>query len=1104
MTAQTVYQKVVRLSLRSAVNLSKRRLDELSAGIGELRQLLSCVVCCQLLVDPYVPKGKHCHHYVCRLCIRGRKRLMSRCRQCEDCSDFKTYEENRLMAVQLLCYKTLCVHLLQSSMFTQLAGQFPDLSHVAQFPRIRLPPMTTQEFIREGTNYDDIRETFLPQPDLPFLKNLPLSLPAETPPTTAATTPELPYEQNLPEQLSITDIEMEAAATAEQSQFSHPLPLMPTGSRMGLMAVQPPFILNEGSLSTEAGYTENSWNELEQVDLSDAVSMSSFPNNTTGYAMTYVMPTAASTPFESHPPQALQIGQVVRIEASPQPALLAITTAEVELFPSQKRKIAQLDMDQEQELQNQAVAPASVSQLVLQQEQELQNQAVAPASVSQLVLQQEACLENVSHDAAYLQNIIQDEAYLENVSQEEGYLETVSQESFLESVSQLVIPEIVSQEKSQEMVHQDTIQESVYQEKSQEISSQDVVQESASQDTCAESVTEEIYKEIVIEEVYQESASQEAGTQEQSVIKGIYQEIVRPSASQETASKKTSKEESVAEEIYQEIVRPSASEESERKKTSKEESVAEEIYQEIVRPSASQESASKKTSKEESVTEEIYQEVATPSASQESASKKTSKEESVAEKRYQDVATTNKKASQEKDVVEEIIEEVARTSEEFSEEERLTEELYQAIARTSAPQETSSQATSQGNASSNESYEEVTSSEEELSSSQEYTPTTTTRDKKKDTEINPASSKRSCAITENPFKLKANKAPSPTRIQGPVSNPVPVPVPVPVPAKLSSTKTSVKSSAKTTTKITTTGSSRRSAGKTKEKPPKPICRCGTSGVAVNPKTTCRNTRCPCYKSGNTCTNCHCVGCHNPHKTDFLDSDDEDEEFELENLEPTSLPNPQNEKKSTTTATPTATTTAKATPAPTAKTTATPTATKEVNAEKAASSQGGISLVPLSNLQQSQHPLVLVQNENGEYQGFNIFQGTVPIDPATVGFLRVQLQNNDPKSKVPQYAYVMPHPTLMAADVAPPPAPAPAPEPKPKPKPVSVEQPPAKKFKPAIKRSARLRGFAPRNTIDELVSGGSSAISNSAAGDRLSATDNAHSLFEEIMSGSDGL
>jgi len=98
--------------------------------------------------------------------------------------------------------------------------------------------------------------------------------------------------------------------------------------------------------------------------------------------------------------------------------------------------------------------------------------------------------------------------------------------------------------------------------------------------------------------------------------------------------------------------------------------------------------------------------------------------------------------------------------------------------------------------------------------------------------------------------------------------------------------------------------------------------------------------------------------------------------------------------------------------------------------------------------------------------------------------------------IPQFAYVMPPPALPeppAPSLSPPPPP-PAPE-------REVIEPPAKKFRTSRTRRGRAN-FSALDTVDELVSGGSR--SNSAAGDRLSATDNAHSLFEEIMSGSDDL
>lgn len=312
-----MYIKIMRLALKSTSNLSKRRIEELNSSLGELRQLLSCVVCCQLLMDPYKPNGRRCGHHVCRLCLRGRKRLLPSCSECQDCFDFKTYEENKSMALQLLCYKTMCVHLMQSSLYVQLAGERPDLFNDHHVPRIKLPDKSTQWFIQEGARYDDMCDTFLSQPDLPFPKNMPLSLPAETPPTTAATTPELPYEQHMPEQLSITDIELEAAATAEQTHFTHPLPMMTAGARMlshSHIAPQPQQVM------IPAGYiADPTWSE--QVDLSGA-----FSNYTT-----YVVPSGS----ELHMPtigQVVQIPQQELVQATLEPAALT------EAAPTNKRR----------------------------------------------------------------------------------------------------------------------------------------------------------------------------------------------------------------------------------------------------------------------------------------------------------------------------------------------------------------------------------------------------------------------------------------------------------------------------------------------------------------------------------------------------------------------------------------------------------------------------------------------------------------------------------------------------------------------------------------------------------------------------------------------
>lgn len=109
----------------STSNINEQKLLDLNRLLPHLRQLLSCVVCCKLLTDPYGPKNTRCQHYVCRLCVRGRKVLNPSCAACADCHDYKTYDENKQIRSLLLCYKSLCEHLLlpSSSLFTQLCKQ---------------------------------------------------------------------------------------------------------------------------------------------------------------------------------------------------------------------------------------------------------------------------------------------------------------------------------------------------------------------------------------------------------------------------------------------------------------------------------------------------------------------------------------------------------------------------------------------------------------------------------------------------------------------------------------------------------------------------------------------------------------------------------------------------------------------------------------------------------------------------------------------------------------------------------------------------------------------------------------------------------------------
>lgn len=117
-------------------------------------------------------------------------------------------------------------------------------------------------------------------------------------------------------------------------------------------------------------------------------------------------------------------------------------------------------------------------------------------------------------------------------------------------------------------------------------------------------------------------------------------------------------------------------------------------------------------------------------------------------------------------------------------------------------------------------------------------------------------------------------------------------------------------------------------------------------------------------------------------------------------------------------------------------------------------------------------------------GFNMFNGSEPLHPTLAGFKPVLLQNNDGNSSVPQYAYVMPqafNPQPQQTELTPVPS---AP----------------KKFKPSVADPVPTRVSS--TSVDGLVSGG--CRTKAAAGDSIDKADKAHSLFENIMSGSDDL
>ncbi|XP_054741917.1 E3 ubiquitin-protein ligase MSL2 [Anastrepha obliqua] len=195
MNAVCVYVSTAQLVLQSDTTesngLGEQRMFDLTRLFGQLRQLLSCAVCARLLNDPYAPlNNARCHHNVCRLCVRGRKALRPLCISCKDLQDFKTYGENKTMRCLLLCYKSLCEHMLGTNFYAQLsrqkAHQALTCSGENVFGVASMPHMTTcGDIIQEGARYEDILNAF--NADLPQIGPVvKLHHPLATIPTVAA------------------------------------------------------------------------------------------------------------------------------------------------------------------------------------------------------------------------------------------------------------------------------------------------------------------------------------------------------------------------------------------------------------------------------------------------------------------------------------------------------------------------------------------------------------------------------------------------------------------------------------------------------------------------------------------------------------------------------------------------------------------------------------------------------------------------------------------------------------------------------------------------------------------------------------------------------
>ncbi|XP_057666049.1 E3 ubiquitin-protein ligase MSL2 [Diorhabda carinulata] len=92
--------------------------------IPYLRNSLCCVVCSNLLVNPYSPTIAQCQHHICKLCKGGRKKIKPACEGCRDCVD---YSENKRLRILLQCYKKMCSSLISSPLLKCISMQESEL-----------------------------------------------------------------------------------------------------------------------------------------------------------------------------------------------------------------------------------------------------------------------------------------------------------------------------------------------------------------------------------------------------------------------------------------------------------------------------------------------------------------------------------------------------------------------------------------------------------------------------------------------------------------------------------------------------------------------------------------------------------------------------------------------------------------------------------------------------------------------------------------------------------------------------------------------------------------------------------------------------------------
>ncbi|XP_068146533.1 E3 ubiquitin-protein ligase msl-2 [Drosophila tropicalis] len=885
--AQSAYARLLDLSMRSMSDLNLSRISKFCTALGELRQLVACVVCRKLLVDPYHPKGHHCDHFVCRLCVRGKKRLSPKCPKCNDCSDYKIYVEDRAMTLQLLCYKTLCVQILQSGLYPQLENQKIEVSSNINKPRIKLPSKSVQEFIVEGSEYDDIRDMFLFEPDIPCLKTLVSSLPDETPNISKATTPEVHFTQSLPEQLSISDMEIEVeTATGGHHHIGSPIPLLPTGSRVGLQRQVLVTKAKPQSLVT------SNWSELNFSSELSSV------NNLQEGTYTYVLPDPSDASYIVSD-SSLLIGQLVQIDTSS------------ELVPDQA--LAQKNLK--------LIVPAKESVVVTIPEKS----AIIPAAKEKPHPASASGKKNTNPAAAVAKE--QPNPAGPAAKEKPNHAAAIK-----EKPNPAAAPIKEKPNPAAVAAHEKPNPAAV-----------------AAQEKPNPAAVAAQMKQNPAAVAAQEKPNPAAVAAQEKPVSSVAKEMSVPASKQEPVAAKPNESSDIV--VPVKPVNASA----------------------VLLPSSPPAAAA--------VVKQVKKKLNITSKGKSSIQ---AAEKLPMKKHY------NKIEAFKQQLVAAVMERVIKKKAMAVTKEKQDKRLPKAVVTPVKKDE-----------------EHVVTPKRKHAQMMEEEKSTHMRLRKQTATI------ASSVQVQPPGKEDSSKR-----------------------------QPATKSSASKVNKPTAVDLKKRKH-----------CRCGISGPST-PKT-CRNNRCWCYINGNSCTDCSCQGCNNPHKQDYVDTDDEmddgdddeDDDEILANLK-TDIIALKEQQKSIPLSPPPTTTTSHS------------------------SNMGfeGLTLVALSNPEQSQHPLVLVQNENNEMQCFNIFQGDVPIDPANYGFQRVQLQNKDSgNSSIPQYAYMAMPPDLLDQAVS------------------GDGHVDSSSLSPEVKKF---------KNIDENK--------DACPGDSMTATETAHSLFEDIMSGSDDL